>query len=289
MNIDKKMQILVLRAKIGLAHAPRTLPHAPTLQNPASCANADTFGLKRILKNLTKAHPTHTLHTDWPIVLQPYWAHVSFGVNLDKLHTQAHHFDWIVFTSANAVYFFSAFIKRYLGLRAASLFERVNVAAIGPQTQRAAQICNFPVHFVPSRHSSHALYRTLPIDRGTRILWPCSALASGNVLRIAGERGLQVLPFVIYTPKVQPLSAHTRALLEGGALDYIVLCSPSVVYSFVMQTAGIYQTQTGFINQRYISPHKAHTAEKQPQIICTGGTTEQAAHKVGLHCTQFNL
>jgi len=153
---------------------------------------------------------------------------------LDEALRRLDRYDWVVFTSANAVRSVS---DRMTDLAIAeSALTRRKIAAIGTATTRALHAC-FPgaaVSVEPARHDAEALLAELRSRAGgLRFLLPASDVARATVpdgLRAAGA----AVDVVIAYRTVAPAGLRDR-LLEGlrrGA-DLVTFASPSSVENLV--------------------------------------------------------
>ncbi len=88
---------------------------------------------------------------------------------LDRALQGIMHFEWIIFTSANAVRVFGERM-RLLGTPAASL-EKLKIAAIGPATARAIQELGLETCAMPERYVAESLVDSLGVGvAGCRVL-----------------------------------------------------------------------------------------------------------------------
>lgn len=137
---------------------------------------------------------------------------------------RAAEYDWIVYTSANAVRF--ATPKRDAAARA-------RVACIGEATARAARAAGLRVDVVPEGESSPerlaaALAATGELA-GRRVFFPRSGRARDDLVRALESRGARVDAVEAYRALVPAGAADAlRAELARG-LDAVALTSPSTV------------------------------------------------------------
>lgn len=119
-------------------------------------------------------------------------------------------YDLIVFTSKNAVSFFTHELrKRHIAV------PRARMRAVGPRRE----LLRLPLY-------------------GKRVLFPRSALAPGDILAQMRTRAASVRTIVLYTVDPVPLTAaHKRALI-GGEISKLYFKSPSGVRGFLAQLRG---------------------------------------------------
>ena len=143
-------------------------------------------------------------------------------------------YDWVVFTSANAVRSVSERITD-LGLAERALMSR-KIASVGPATAHALREC-FPgiaVTVEAAKHDAESLMKELAAGaRGRRFLVPTSDRARDVLPAGLREAGAEVDVVVAYRT-VAPADLRERVLegLRGGA-DLVVFASPSAVHNFV--------------------------------------------------------
>jgi uroporphyrinogen-III synthase len=135
-------------------------------------------------------------------------------------------FDWLVFTSQNAIEpFFERLVKhgpQSLALRA------LRIAAVGTGTARALQARGLHVHIVPAEHVAEALAEALaPRVVGKRLLWPRAEHARDTLTaRLVAAGAQEVVSAPAYrsqTPQVD--AAPVRAALAAGQVDAVTLGS----------------------------------------------------------------
>jgi uroporphyrinogen-III synthase len=135
-------------------------------------------------------------------------------------------YDWIVFTSANAVDAFS----RRSGARSLP-----KVAVVGTETSRRAKARGIRVDLVPRTFRAEGLLDALPRDlNGQRILLPRGDLAGKELPEALRSRGAEVDPVVVYRT-VLPSGGgdRLRTALGSGRIDCVTLTSGSTVRNLV--------------------------------------------------------
>lgn len=144
---------------------------------------------------------------------------------LDNALAKLDAFDWIVFTSANAVDVFAA-------RRIAAISPR-NVAVVGPSTRRAVERLGIPVTLQPSRYVAEALAESLaPLVVGRQVLLIRAAVARDVLPQALKDAGAIVTIAEAYQTRVP---SDSVALLQkmfssaGQAPDVITFTSASTV------------------------------------------------------------
>jgi uroporphyrinogen-III synthase len=134
-------------------------------------------------------------------------------------------FDWVAFTSANAV---AAVASRLPG--GAKL---PPAAAVGAATAAAARAAGFEVRVEAARAGARSLVEAwsaaVPLA-GARVLWPAGAAAEAALSTALAARGATPVRVEAYRTVAAPLDgARFRAELERGEVDAVAFASPSAV------------------------------------------------------------
>jgi uroporphyrinogen-III synthase len=153
---------------------------------------------------------------------------------LDAALSTIETFDWILFTSANAV---QAVERRgeELGRVLDALAKLPPAAAVGPATSGAAEAAGFSVEFVAADHSGDGLAKELGAElRGKKVLLPRSDRANPDLPATLRRSGAIVTEVVAYR-NLPPSSADRNKLHEGlkDGADGILFYSPSAVQNFL--------------------------------------------------------
>jgi len=169
-------------------------------------------------------------------------------------------FDWILFTSKNAVIFF----VKELTNRTLSISPKTRIGAVGKETALALQQAGLPVHLVPKKHTVKNLIKSLGNISSQKILYPRSTIAPFESVQMLRSRGAIVHGLPLYETHAKKVSILTKKnLLEGNYVS-LVLKSPSGVKGFLKQ----------------LSPSEKQAALLLP-VLCMGPTTAQASRIAG--------
>lgn len=143
-------------------------------------------------------------------------------------------FDWILFTSANAVRFLCKRC-RALGVDCRGLqTPRPMVASVGPATAHVAREEGLRVDHVPSRHSGKALAEELwGAVTGRKVLLPRSARAGGELPTALRSAGAEVVEVIAYrTAGPSPSGSDVLECIRTGKVDVVTFASPSAFHNF---------------------------------------------------------
>lgn len=182
---------------------------------------------------------------------------VENNVALERAWSKLECYDWIVFTSVNAVtVVFDQFENRSLP----------RVAAIGPKTAEALQNRGITPDFVPDEYVAESILPGLGDLRGRWVLLPRAEIARKALPEaIVAAGGVAHEISVYQTLPVQPDADGLTALKSG--VDWITFTSPSTVQNFVE-----------ILRKQNMNPLQLSAS---PKIACIGPITEQAARDEG--------
>ncbi len=158
---------------------------------------------------------------------------------LDSALRHLDNFDWIAFTSQNAVQFFCNRL-RHLNLGLLLVPGAPRIAALGDTTASAAQHEGLKVDFVDSnaRSGTELVSAFSARAHRKRILLPQSDKAGDRVGRLLREAGAEVTSVVAYRTSVpESLNREGLSRIEDEGADVVFFASPSGFHNFA-QVAG---------------------------------------------------
>ncbi len=169
-------------------------------------------------------------------------------------------FDWIIFTSANAV---DAFLDR------AGSIARAQIAVVGSETARRLQERGIEVHLVPRDFRAEGLIKSFPEDlSGKEILLPRAQSGNDLLPDTLQERGAHLDVAPVYRNEMPRTGGgELRALLEAGTIDCITLTSGSTARNLIQMLD-------------VVDPLELLS---DPAIAVIGPVTRDAATTLGLH------
>lgn len=198
-------------------------------------------------------------------------------VALERALSKLNCYEWVVFTSVNAVevvfdHLRSGAGPQRHGEKSISVSLRNSAsnprfAAIGPKTAEALQARGVTPDFVPEEYVAEAILPGLGDLRGKWVLLPRAEIARKALPEaIVSAGGIAHEVTVYETLPAQPDPDGLDALKSG--LDVITLTSPSTVHNFV-----------AIARQNGLDPLNL---PNRPLFACIGPITEQAAREEGL-------
>jgi uroporphyrinogen III methyltransferase/synthase len=176
---------------------------------------------------------------------------------LDRLNN----FDWILFTSVNAVeYFFDAIYARGRDARALA---SCRICGIGPITQQRLADHGIRVDAVPNAFTSRALFDMLCAMsevHGRRILLPRADIAEPDLANALIAAGAHLTEVVAYHTRAVPLSRDAIDAIVRHQVTLVTLTSGSTARYFTEQliaSTGAVPNDLKFIS---IGPQTTHVA-----------------------------
>jgi len=153
----------------------------------------------------------------------------SDTAELDRAIRSLGEFDWILFTSANAVRFFAGRCRK-LGVEP-SQGGNCRCAAVGPATASAVAAEGFSVDHVAQEFLGAALARELSASlAGKKILLPRSERARPDLPDALGAAGAEVTEVVAYhTGGVGVIEPGVTRAIREAQVDVISFFSPSAI------------------------------------------------------------
>jgi uroporphyrinogen-III synthase len=193
---------------------------------------------------------------------------------LDEALRGLDRYDWIVFTSANAVHAVTARLSA-LGLAPRVLVDR-KIASVGPATTEALRAFapDVEVALEPASHDADSLVQELAgAARGRRFLLPTSDRARETLPVGLRERGARVDVVIAYRT-IAPADLRQR-VLDGlrERPDLVIFASPSAVENLVSVAEG----QARRIPAAVIGPVTAEAcrrAEIEVRVVASPSTAE---------------
>lgn len=176
------------------------------------------------------------------------------------------HYNWIIFTSVNAVELFWAEMKK-LNLDIRDL-QGINICAIGPATRDKLAERGLKVDAVPDEYRAEGILSTLKprIKEGDWVLLPRAKGARSLLPETLREWGAHVNEVYLYeAAPVSTVSDETREKIVNGKVDYITFTSSSTVSNFV----------------KIVGRENIALINKKARIACIGPITAETAEKEG--------
>ena len=135
-------------------------------------------------------------------------------------------FDWLLFTSANAVRFF---FERFALPQETLVLPRL--AAVGPVTAKALREQGYAVDEAPDEYTGEALARCLGDLTDKRILLPRARKGRPEIVEALLAAGAQVDDIALYDTVAAEPSAEALAQMADG-VDVLTFTSPSTAINF---------------------------------------------------------
>jgi len=183
---------------------------------------------------------------------------VENNTELDNAIKNLAKYDWVVFTSVNAVDICSPLLKgEGLGVR---------FAAIGPKTAEALRKHDIEPDFIPEEYVAEAILPGLGDLRGKWVLLPRAEIARQEMPKSILKAGGIAHEIVVYQTLPAEVDMDGLNALKSG-VDIITFTSASTVENFV-----------AIMHQNKLNPLNL---PNNPLFACIGPITEQAAREEG--------
>lgn len=155
---------------------------------------------------------------------------------VDRAIAQLEGYDWVIFTSQNAV---APFWER---LRAAGkdaqALSGLRVGAIGPATAAALAARSVRAAFIPQQYVAEAILAEIGDVAGQRILLPRADIARQALVEGLRARGAEVDQVAVYRTVPADPPPEAWEALRSGRIDVITFTASSTVRNFVTLVEG---------------------------------------------------
>ena len=150
---------------------------------------------------------------------------------VDQAITRLSDYDWLIFTSVNAV---DAFLDRVPETPSAK------IAVVGTETARRIRQRGLTPDLVPRNLRAEGLIQSFPKElHGVRMLLPRAEVASEDLPRTLRERGAALDVVTVYRTGLPAIGgAELRSKLEGHQIDCVTLTSGSIVRNLIQMLDG---------------------------------------------------
>ncbi|MFZ5858003.1 MAG: uroporphyrinogen-III synthase [Chloroflexota bacterium] len=196
----------------------------------------------------------------FPVIeIQPIKNNVALERACEKLNC----YEWLVFTSVNAV---EVVFSHAPTLHSLGDGQGVRVAAIGPKTAEALRKHGVEPHFIPDVYVGEAILSGLGDVKDKWILLPRAEIARGELPEAISKAGGIVHEIIVYRTLPAEIDLNGLNALKSG-VDIITFTSASTVENFV-----------AIAKQNGLDPLNL---PNNPLFACIGPVTEQAARNAG--------
>ncbi|MGS0764143.1 uroporphyrinogen-III C-methyltransferase [Syntrophomonas curvata] len=189
--------------------------------------------------------------------------------DLSGLHNAYQHldsYDWIIFTSVNAVDLFFAQMKNEdIDIR---FLHGINLCAIGPATRDSLQDKGLKVDLVPEEYRAEGILKELgnKVKKGQWVLLPRARGARRILPETLRQWGVHVNEVILYesVPDMRIGKTRMTEIIEDG-IDYLTFTSSSTVSNFV----------------RMVGKDKVLSLNNKTRVACIGPVTAETAKSHG--------
>jgi uroporphyrinogen III methyltransferase/synthase len=176
---------------------------------------------------------------------------------VDRAAADLNSYQWIIFTSANAV---EHFMPR-VSLQGVTC--EVPIATVGTATARKLQEWNLSASRIPASFRAEGLLDAFPADlRGERILIPRAERARELLPEELRRRGATVDDVPVYRTVRSDVSlADLKTTLSAERIDAVVFTSPSAIRSYAESLGDEFSSCLGSVPIAVIGPVAREAAE----------------------------
>jgi uroporphyrinogen-III synthase len=168
---------------------------------------------------------------------------------LERAASELALYDWLAFTSANAV-------EAFLPLAGGALPPRLKVAVVGEATAAVVRCFEIEPHLTAGPDATGLGAALAPhVARQRRVLLPQAADARPTLAEALLEAGAEVVTVVAYDKRL-PAEAAARAaeLFAGEPLGWVTFTSPRIARHFAELLVGDWEPRRGELRAASIGP-----------------------------------
>lgn len=222
---------------------------------------------------------------EWPLI--EFSAPEDLGP-LDNAIARIQQFDWLIFTSGEAVREVHRRCKE-LGQSLAQAGSNLSIAAVGPVTAGEVRKIGLQVSYVAQKHSGVALANELGSKlQGSSVLLPRSDRANPDLPAALKRYGAQVTEVVAYrTVKAKGMDQEKLRECINRQVDAILFFSPSAVQHFAELVGGEqFRRIQDMLAMTAVGPVTANAlreAEIQRTVVATDTTAASVIEALEKH------
>lgn len=169
---------------------------------------------------------------------------------LERAASELALYDWLVFTSANAV-------DALMPLTGGAVPKRLQIAVVGPATAEALRAYEIEPHLEARRADAEGLVADLAprVGRRRRVLLPQAADARATLVDGLSHAGAEAVAVVAYDKRL-PLEAAPRAaeLFSPPPIGWVTFTSPRIVRHFAELFGTAWERRRGELLAASIGP-----------------------------------
>lgn len=168
---------------------------------------------------------------------------------LERAATELALYDWVVFTSANAV-------DAFLPLTGGAIPSRLKIAVVGPATAEALRAYEIEPHLEARRADAEGLAADLAPHVGRRrVLLPQAADARPALAEGLSRAGAEAVAIVAYDKRLPPEAARLAAeLFSPPPIGWVTFTSPRIVRHFAELFGAGWERRRGELLAASIGP-----------------------------------
>jgi uroporphyrinogen-III synthase len=191
---------------------------------------------------------------------------------LERAATELALYDWLVFTSANAV-------DAFLPLTGGAVPRRLQIAVVGPATAEALRSYEIEPHLEARRADAEGLVADLAprVGRRRRVLLPQAADARATLAEGLSYAGAEAVAVVAYDKRLPPEALRRAAeLFSPPPIGWVTFTSPRIVRHFAELFGATWERRRGELLAASIGP--VTSAELRSQGVEPAAESERPGY-----------
>lgn len=180
----------------------------------------------------------------------------------------ARNFDWVIFTSANAVSMFAMVLNE--AERTIDSYRTCNICTVGPATAARCRDYGLTVSLTPQRYVADAIAEALEQAEqslaGKRILLPRGNLAREDLVQQLRAKGATVVDVVVYRTEQGNPTAAEHAALDAFQPDWVLFSSASTAENL----------------NKLLGDDRMNMLKSRARFAAIGPSTRTAAEAIGI-------
>ncbi len=177
---------------------------------------------------------------------------------IDRKISELSNYDWLIFTSANGVFYFFQRLQYLDGA-----ITDTKIAVVGEKTAKKVQQFGYKVDAMPEKYVAENILEELGEVKNKKILMPVGNIARQELQTLLRKNNAQIDELVMYNTVNKKLTQEERKSIFESGIDYLTFMSPSAALSFA--------TSIGEENMNQINA----------QVVCIGPKTAEGVKDLG--------
>ena len=190
-----------------------------------------------------------------------------YNTNHSKMYADLEHYDWVVFTSVNAIDFFVEGLKR--SGKAVDALHHCKIACVGPITAQKLEAHQLTADLIPDRYVAEGLIHSFALQdmQDKWVLLPRAETARDALPNALTAQGACVEVASTYRTRPTRVSKKDADRLNVECLDAVTFTSSSTVHAL----------------EKWIDGEEQARFKREVLAFCIGPLTSKTAQENGYH------